>query len=718
MKTRPGRSWSEQRPLTRREERSGGRKARPSVSFLWSAEEAGGATLVAERFAASTMSDALSASIVRTLCQHGGSLDFKCLSQILSQHFTVADEVLLKVLTDFSKFVVVEGKEKKGDSPLSPDSVVLAKTSLRVCRTLPGQCAYCQDLHLCRYFVCGNCRFGAKCKNAHAVDSSHNSVIRSEEGLQHLEKSELFQLLLQNDPCLLPEVCSHYNKGNGEHGSCKYATSCNNLHLCQHYLQGECKFGADCKRAHSFDANAMRILNGRGLSPENISNFCKIYKNKSLISSYKEKPAVLPDTEKTAAPSTASPAASETLKQPSSRPVSEIDSKEICLFFIRRGCSFKDKCVRIHYHLPYKWQVLDKDGKTWNVLPNGEDIEKAFCNPSNDVSPGPQVVNFITMTCGGASVRRLSTASSVTKPPHFILTTEWIWYWKNDQGVWTEYGQGMDTKHAAPLTSETLENVYHADPHSEIPVSSEKHTYIIYVKDMYQQNVLYKTKREIRRRPRFVSALEVESKLKCETSMSSSVVVPAHWDRGALPEFSYKLVPLSRADAEFVMLEKMFKETMPKHTIISIQRNQNSSLWKVFQWQKEQMKERNAGRDVDERYLFHGTDQSLIQPICEQNFDWRICGVHGTLYGKGSYFARDAKYSDSYAKSKAGPKMMFAALVLVGEFAKGKSSYLRPPQRKDTQSFYDSCVDNEANPAIYVIFEKYQVYPEYIIEYS
>ena len=51
--------------------------------------------------------------------------------------------------------------------------------------------------------------------------------------------------------------------------------------------------------------------------------------------------------------------------------------------------------------------------------------------------------------------------------------------------------------------------------------------------------------------------------------------------------------------------------------------------------QKEQMKERNGGRDIDERYLFHGTDQSLIEPICEQNFDWRICGVHGTLYGKG-----------------------------------------------------------------------------------
>lgn len=47
------------------------------------------------------------------------------------------------------------------------------------------------------------------------------------------------------------------------------------------------------------------------------------------------------------------------------------------------------------------------------------------------------------MTCGGRQVRRLSTASSVTKPPNFILTTEWLWYWKNEKQEWLEYGQGV-----------------------------------------------------------------------------------------------------------------------------------------------------------------------------------------------------------------------------------------------------------------------------------
>lgn len=51
--------------------------------------------------------------------------------------------------------------------------------------------------------------------------------------------------------------------------------------------------------------------------------------------------------------------------------------------------------------------------------------------------------------------------------------------------------------------------------------------------------------------------------------------------------------------------------------------------------QKEQMKGRNGG-DPSMMYLFHGTDESLTEAICEQNFDWRMCGVHGTAYGKGT----------------------------------------------------------------------------------
>lgn len=55
--------------------------------------------------------------------------------------------------------------------------------------------------------------------------------------------------------------------------------------------------------------------------------------------------------------------------------------------------------------------------------------------------PAVQAVDFMTMTYEGSPVRRLSTASSVSKPPHYILTTQWLWYWKDETGKWREYGQ-------------------------------------------------------------------------------------------------------------------------------------------------------------------------------------------------------------------------------------------------------------------------------------
>ena len=51
--------------------------------------------------------------------------------------------------------------------------------------------------------------------------------------------------------------------------------------------------------------------------------------------------------------------------------------------------------------------------------------------------------------------------------------------------------------------------------------------------------------------------------------------------------------------------------------------------------------------------LFHGTKQVIVDAICQQGFDWRLNGsAVGTLYGKGSYFAKEAKYSASYTDSR------------------------------------------------------------------
>lgn len=63
--------------------------------------------------------------------------------------------------------------------------------------------------------------------------------------------------------------------------------------------------------------------------------------------------------------------------------------------------------------------------------------------------------------------------------------------------------------------------------------------------------------------------------------------------------------------------------------------------------------------------------------------------------------------------------MMFLARVLVGSFVRGNASFVRPPAKEGQSSaFYDSCVNSMSDPSIFVVFEKHQVYPEYVIQYS
>ena len=105
------------------------------------------------------MSALVVSSITKTLCTNQGCLTFRQVDQSLRQSMTVAKEVLFAVLSDETKFFIAQGEETPCDlNGLRPDSLIIAKTNLRICQNL--KCDNCEDLHLCRYFVSGQCRFG------------------------------------------------------------------------------------------------------------------------------------------------------------------------------------------------------------------------------------------------------------------------------------------------------------------------------------------------------------------------------------------------------------------------------------------------------------------------------------------------------------------------------------------------------------------------------
>ncbi|XP_025054715.1 poly [ADP-ribose] polymerase 12-like isoform X2 [Alligator sinensis] len=412
-----------------------------------------------------------------------------------------------------------------------------------------------------------------ECKFIHNLQSEHNLPVLKHHGLECLNDDELCQLLLQNDPSLLPEICPHYNRGDGPHGSCNFKTICIKLHICQHYLLGDCRFGSNCKRLHDiFNPECYEKLEKRGMSSDLINRLPSIFRNVYDIKNGNSSPTKVKG---------------DSLNEVSTIPNNNEKLEEICLYHIRRSCSFLDKCIREHFHLPYRWQICD--GAEWKDLKDMEKIEEAYCDPQNNSAhvrgSVSEFINFQTMTCGSRKVRRLSTESSVTKPPHYILTTDWLWYWKDEYGLWLEYGK-QDVDHAAAtVCSSDLEKAYLAKGSpTALQFKAGKHEYEINFKDMIQKNLRYKTEREVCRRPKFISPKEVEKKkISGDQHSGEWKNIPDHWDKSVLPEVGYKLIKLLSSSEEYKKIQADFQRTMPKTAILCIQRIQNPSLWEMYQ---------------------------------------------------------------------------------------------------------------------------------------
>ncbi|KAM3833775.1 protein mono-ADP-ribosyltransferase PARP12-like isoform 3-T3 [Vipera latastei] len=708
---------------------------------------------------------AVSGYLAKVLCSRGGRLP---LSELPGEAGLSAGQ-LQQVLRDAGpeRFLVRPG--------VSGEPSVLAVSAVRLC--VRQACPGCPWLHLCKLNLRGRCRVGA-CKYSHDILSETNRKVLKNHELSGLNEDELCVLLLQNDPFLLPDVCGAYNKGDG---SCIQRDNCSRLHICRYFLKGECRFPR-CKRSHNLlDPHAMSLLTSEGLDQDTIWNFQTICSARIA--------AFIKELNSCGRPSNGAPAADKerlNTRPKNGRPpinpnnfvkVGHPDqgapppkylsaekgkTDEICLYYVWQFCKNKNNCSMIHYDLPYRWQISTSNG--WKDLSRREEIEKAYCDPNITSFPDLQL-DFTTMTSAASPIRRLSTVSSVTKEAKFVMTTKWLWYWQNDLGQWIEYGKQGQFQPAS-LTSDDLENLFLAEPDGSIQFEAGSQKYLLSFKNMTQRNLNYPTKREVRRRPKFVSSEDVKTKKgwsqkgdhvtppgpsnchkyepvaqrmnfdhvttgmlqRSHTATTTPAptpspvvapVYPPNWDLTALPAIGYKPIELNKGSPEFMKIENLFHVTMKNSKIRKIERIQNPSLWQVYQWQKEQMKKKKGGQKIDERLLFHGTSPSVLKAICTDNFDWRICGTNGTVYGKGSYFARDASYSDNYCQAKDDEKVMFVAQVLVGEFAVGHPMYTRPPAKlTGTLDTYDSCVDHTVNPSVFVIFEKHQAYPAYLIFYS
>uniref|UniRef100_A0A8C9JH45 ZC3HAV1 like n=1 Tax=Panthera tigris altaica TaxID=74533 RepID=A0A8C9JH45_PANTA len=124
------------------------------------------------------------------------------------------------------------------------------------------------------------CSPRSTCTLSHDIHTPVNIQVLKNHGLFGLNEAQLRILLLQNDPCLLPEVCLLYNKGEALHGYCNMKEKCNKFHVCKSFVRGECRL-QKCKRSHQLiHAAALKLLQDQGLSVPSVVNF-------QIISTYK-----------------------------------------------------------------------------------------------------------------------------------------------------------------------------------------------------------------------------------------------------------------------------------------------------------------------------------------------------------------------------------------------------------------------------------------------
>ncbi|XP_029318294.1 protein mono-ADP-ribosyltransferase PARP11-like [Cottoperca gobio] len=220
--------------------------------------------------------------------------------------------------------------------------------------------------------------------------------------------------------------------------------------------------------------------------------------------------------------------------------------------------------------------------------------------------------------------------------------------------------------------------------------------------------------------------------LSSACSCSCFSAPPVFWEK-VDPTCPYQLIPLSELTPEYqTVADYVKKDGLLDKSVVSISRIQNLDLWELYCRKKKQLMRIQRVKEIQEKRLFHGTEITNVDGICKYNFDIRLSGQHGNMYGKGTYFSKHASYADKYSRGSTGPlplyggetrgvqgeytKIIFLARVMIGKSTVGQKDFQKPDHGSPNNT-HDSCVDDVTHPKIFVIFDSNQIYPEYLIQY-
>ena len=205
---------------------------------------------------------------------------------------------------------------------------------------------------------------------------------------------------------------------------------------------------------------------------------------------------------------------------------------------------------------------------------------------------------------------------------------------------------------------------------------------------------------------------------------------------------AFSLVPMPSSSREFITIDNELKKlngTLGSWTLHAVLRVQSPTPFKLYCTYREKLEKKySSSLSLQmglERSLFHGTRADAVELIAEHGFDRSYSGQKAPLYGHGTYFARDIRYSAQDQYSAPGEaislfqtdgrqtsqlsnrfqfKYIFRAKVLVGRVCLGKSDMHYLPTALGNAA-PDCAVDYESAPDMFIIFKDAQAYPEYLL---
>ncbi|CAJ1054692.1 protein mono-ADP-ribosyltransferase TIPARP-like [Xyrichtys novacula] len=410
----------------------------------------------------------------------------------------------------------------------------------------------------------------------------------------------------------------------------------------------------------------------------------------------------------------------------------------ICDKFLLNLCHAGNKCKMHHTPYPFHWQLWAVSSHQWVDLPTRSQVllERIYCNVNqenvflND-QDGCYCLDFDSMELDDLSkydtVRRLTNSDSLAKNQYFPSKLKIYWW---DSQNWTEYEEAVSNL--------LLKSMREKKPECFFDIRAGK--YKVDFTSMTQLNITTGYERGVRCRPVYRSPVSMQPFLRTgvQTGLTTDPPVTT-FGVDPLEEFSswyppvwspvferdYSLVDVPVGSQAYQSVQILFNKSLPDTMvdIIAVQQVQNLLHWDKYQRHKLYMQKRLTKEEPLELHLFHGTTKEAAEDICFNNFDPRMAGVNGTAFGFGAYFATTSAFSDKFS-AKMGPtrlRHMFLAKVLVGKVCLGNNSYRRPPpldSKTEPYCLYDTCVDNEANPTMFVVFDSCQCYPYYLIKYK